>query len=83
MTVLIFTNTGYHEKLKEYVKAIEEKLGKKINYDKEEEFYYYLIYSLDDLLEIIDVMWHECIIRKVEVGEYNEYVLEVYDDWRE
>lgn len=83
MTVLRFTNTGYYGNLKEYVKAIEEKLGKKINYDKEEEFYYYLIYGLDDLLAIIDIVCYECIIRKVEVGEHNEYVLEVYDDCRE
>lgn len=83
MTVLIFTNTGYHENLKEYARVIEEKLGKKINYDKEDDFYYYLIYSLDDLLEIVDTMWYDCILMKKEKFNYNEYILEVYDDWRE
>lgn len=83
MTDLIFTNTGYHEKIKEYAKIVEDKLGKKLNYNKEKDYYYYVIYSLDDLLDIIDTMWHDCILYKTELCGENEYIMEIYDDWRE
>lgn len=82
MTVLKFTNTGYG-RLPEYIEIIEERLGKKINYDKEGEFYYYVIYALDDLLDIVRVLPYECIISKEEDDIYNTFNLEVYDDWRE
>lgn len=82
MTILIFTNTGYHGKLIRYARTIENKLGKRINYDKEHDYHYYTIYGLDDLLDIIDTLGYECILYKSDVDE-NCYVLEVYDDWRE
>ena len=43
-----------------------------------------MIFALDDLLDIIDVineMNYECIIGSTEI--MNTYILEVYDDWRE
>ncbi len=82
MTVLYFTNTGYG-RLPEYIKIIEDKLGKKINYNKEGDCYYYLIYKLEDLLNIVNIMPYECIISSKEKDGYIEYTLEVYDDWRE
>lgn len=83
MTDIIFTNTGYHENIKEYAKIIEQKIGKKLNYNKENDYYYYVIYCLDDLLDIVDVVEYECILYKSGLYENDDYVLEVYDDWRE
>ncbi len=80
MTDIILRSTSGRGQLKEYAKIIEEKLGKKLNYDKENNHYYYVVYALDDLLDIIDVMeeiGYECIIYKPEIDIKNTYVLEV------
>jgi len=86
MTKFIVTNTGYHNHIEKYAKAIENKIGIKINYDKDGEYYYYIINDLSIILEIVNILddiglENGIIITRAYLT--NEYVIEIYDDWRE
>lgn len=85
MTKFIVTNTGYHEDIERYARIIENKIGIKIHHDKE-DYYYYVIRNLTTLLKIVDILDIEGIDSGVIVSRAysdDEYVLEIYDDWRE
>ena len=85
MTKFIVTNTGYHDDIEKYAKIIEDKIGIKIHRDKEYE-YYYVIKNLTSLLKIVDVLDNIGIQSGIIITRAyltNEYVIEIYDDWRE
>ena len=57
----------------------------KINYDKEEEFYYYIINDLSIILKIVNILDDAQIQGIIITRAYlsDDYVIEIYDDWRE
>ena len=86
MTKFIVVNTGYHDDIERYAQIIEDKIKMRINYDKENSYYYYIINSLTTLLKIIDILDNEGVDSGIILSrayDEREYVMEIYDDYRE